>query len=388
MNSIFLSIVAAVVSFFLITLIFGFFYFLCKSLKRRRRTHHHHIPQTRAIRSVPPATAGRGGELSSVTIDESASFDPSLNRVSMEELKLATKNFSSDLIIGDGSFGYVYKASLSDGVTVAIKKLDPDAFQGFREFRAEMETLGKLRHRNIVKMLGYCASGSDRVLIYEFLERGSLDQWLHDTYSPVSKERSDDSVASVKLLPLSWEMRNKVVRGVANGLMYLHGLDSAIIHRDIKASNVLLDSDFEAHIADFGLARTVDASHSHVSTQVAGTMGYMPPEYKDGVMAATVKADVYSFGILMFEIATGERPNLPMVFNGKEMGLIEWARKMMAHNRYEEMLDGSMPEKEKGLLSEEKVKEYFSIACKCCNETNADRPTMAEVVDLLNRLSS
>ncbi|CAL1392042.1 unnamed protein product [Linum trigynum] len=390
MNSIFLSIVAAVVSFFLITLIFGFFYFLCKSLKRRRRTHHHHIPQTRAVRSVPPATAGRGGELSSVTIDESASFDPSLNRVSMEELKLATKNFSSDLIIGDGSFGYVYKASLSDGVTVAIKKLDPDAFQGFREFRAEMETLGKLRHRNIVKMLGYCASGSDRVLIYEFLERGSLDQWLHDTYSPVSKERSDDSVASVKLLPLSWETRNKVVRGVANGLMYLHGLDTAIIHRDIKASNVLLDLDFEAHIADFGLARTVDASHSHVSTQVAGTMGYMPPEYKDGVMAATVKADVYSFGILMFEIATGERPNLPMVFNGKEMGLIEWARKMMAHNRYEEMLDGSMPEKEKekGLLSEEKVKEYFSIACKCCNETNADRPTMAEVVDLLNRLSS
>ncbi|CAI0453432.1 unnamed protein product [Linum tenue] len=388
MNSIFLSIVAAVVSFFLITLIFGFFYFLCKSLKRRRRTHHHHIPQTRAIRSVPPATAGRGGELSSVTIDESASFDPSLNRVSMEELKLATKNFSSDLIIGDGSFGYVYKASLSDGVTVAIKKLDPDAFQGFREFRAEMETLGKLRHRNIVKMLGYCASGSDRVLIYEFLERGSLDQWLHDTYSPVSKERSDDSVVSVKLMPLSWETRNKVVRGVANGLMYLHGLDTAIIHRDIKASNVLLDSDFEAHIADFGLARTVDASHSHVSTQVAGTMGYMPPEYKDGVMAATVKADVYSFGILMFEIATGERPNLPMVFDRKEMGLIEWARRMMAHNRYEEMLDGSMPEKEKGLLSEEKVKEYFSIACKCCNETNADRPTMAEVVDLLNRFSS
>ncbi|CAN0857616.1 Brassinosteroid LRR receptor kinase BRL2 [Linum grandiflorum] len=379
MNSIFLSILAAIISFFLITLIFTIVCLICKSIKSSPRTHHH-PNHTRAIRSAAPHAAA---ELSSVTIDESASFDPSLNRVSMEELKLATKNFSSEIIIGDGSFGLVYKACLSDGVTVAIKKLDPDAFQGFREFRAEMETLGKLRHRNIVKMLGYCASGSDRVLIYEFVERGSLDQWLHDTSALVKK--GSDSDPSVTLLPLSWETRNKIVRGVANGLKYLHGLDTPIIHRDIKASNVLLDLDFEAHIADFGLARTVDASHSHVSTQVAGTMGYMPPEYKDGVMAATVKADVYSFGILMFEIATGERPNLPMSFEGKEMGLIEWARRMIGVNSYEEMLDGNMGREG---VSEEKVKEYFRIASMCCNEINGERPVMPQVVDMLNSLSA
>ncbi|CAN1153161.1 Brassinosteroid LRR receptor kinase BRL2 [Linum perenne] len=383
MNSIFLSIVAAIISFFFITLIFTVVCLICKSLKSSPRTHHHH--HTRTVRSAPSAVAAP--ELYSVTIDESASFDPCLNRVSMEELKLATKNFSHDLIIGDGSFGLVYKASLSDGVTVAIKKLDPDAFQGFREFRAEMETLGKLRHRNIVKMLGYCASGSDRVLIYEFVERGSLDQWLHDTSSVVKKgSESDPDPSSVMMMEaLSWETRNKVVRGVANGLKYLHGLDTPIIHRDIKASNVLLDADFEAHIADFGLARTVDALHSHVSTQVAGTMGYMPPEYKDGVMVATVKADVYSFGILMFEIATGERPNLPMSFKGKEMGLIEWARRMIEQNSYQEMLDASM---DKEGLNEEKVKDYFRIASMCCNEINGERPLMTQVVDLLNTLSA
>lgn len=295
----------------------------------------------------------------------------------MEELKIATKNFSTDLIIGDGSFGLVYKATLSSGVTVAIKKLDPDAFQGFREFRAEMETLGKLRHPNIVKIRGYCVCGVDRVLILEFIERGSLDQWIHDT----SSSNAEQLVKS----PLSWETRLKIVRGVANGLSYLHGLDTPIIHRDIKASNVLLDLNFEAHIADFGLARRIDASHSHVSTQVAGTMGYMPPEYKNGLTAATVQADVYSFGILMFEVATAERPNLPTMLDGKEVGLIEWARKMVGQNRHMEMLDSSIP---KEGLSEDEVKEYFRIASLCTDEIRGDRPAMSEVVNLLKGLAT
>ncbi|KAE8701834.1 peroxidase 12-like [Hibiscus syriacus] len=235
----------------------------------------------------------------------------------MEELAAATKNFSSDLIIGEGSFGYVYKATLSNGVTVAIKKLDPNAFQGLREFRAEMETLGKLRHDNIVKILGFCSSGLDRVLIYEFIERGSLDQLMYD-------EGQENSVDGL----LNWHTRKKIVRGIANGLAYLHGLDTPIIHRDIKASNVLLDQNFNAHISDFGLARQIQESRSHVSTQVAGTMGYMPPEYREGNTAATVVADVYSFGILMIEIATQNRPSWPVKLEGKAIGLVEWARRM------------------------------------------------------------
>jgi len=288
---------------------------------------------------------------------------------------VSTKNFSADLIIGDGSFGLVYKATLFNCSTVAIKKLDPDAFQGFREFRAEMETLGKLRHRNIVKILGYCVSGSERVLILEFVERGSLDQWIHDTSSTNNEQ-------FVKI-PLPWETRIKVIRGVANGLAYLHGLETPIIHRDIKASNVLLDSEFEAHIADFGLARRIDASHSHVSTQVAGTMGYMPPEYREGA-GATVKVDVYSFGILMFEVATAERPNLPKVVEEKEVWLIEWVRKMLGQNRHMEMLDSNTP---KEGLSEDQVKEYFRIASLCTGECR-DRPAMSEVVGLLKKLST
>lgn len=322
-------------------------------------------------------------ELTSIATFDSASFDPSLNQISMAELLDATKNFSSDLIIGDGSFGFVYKAKLSNGVTVAIKKLDKDAFQGFREFRAEMETLGKLRHKNIVKILGYCVSDWDRVLIYEFVEKGNLDQWLHDTST--ESDDLDDTRQSICGLPLSWETRVKVVSGVANGLAYLHGLDKPIIHRDIKTSNVLLDSDFEAHIADFGLARRIDTSHSHVSTQVAGTMGYMPPEYMGGNTAATVMLDVYSFGVLMIEVATQKRPNWPAIIDGKEVGLVEWTRIMVEKNREIEMVDSNISKEE---LSEIKVKEYFRIACNCTNEKSRERPAMKEVVKDLEELAS
>ncbi|KAI9200521.1 hypothetical protein LWI28_009397 [Acer negundo] len=367
------GIIAAVASFFAVTIIFAIVLFICKT--RRKRTQR--------SRALPRTQPDRVTELSSVTTCDSATFDPSLSQISMSELLLATKNFSSDLIIGDGSFGFVYKANLSNGVTVAIKKLDKDAFQGFREFRAEMETLGKLRHPNIVKILGYCVSDMDRVLIYEFIEKGSLDQWLHDT-SPESGDVDGSKQLNCRQ-PLSWETRLKVIWGVANGLEYLHCLDKPIIHRDIKASNVLLDSEFEAHIADFGLARRIESSHSHVSTQVAGTMGYMPPEYMGGNTAATVMLDVYSFGILMIEIATQRRPNLPVMFDKKEVGLVEWARKMAEGNREMEMVESNNSMEE---LDKAKVKEYFRIACMCTNEKSRERPAMGKVVELLNQLKT
>lgn len=365
------ALIAAAASFVVITLIFAIILLFCK------RTYKPPTYRTRAVNRPQP---NRCSDLSSIALFDSASFDPSLSQISMSELIDATENFSTDKIIGDGSFGFVYKAKLSSGVTVAIKKLDKDAFQGFREFRAEMETLGKLRHGNIVKIFGYCASGLDRVLIYEFVENGSLDQWLHDT------SRNDDVDGSKQLnslCPLSWETRAKIVRGVANGLAYLHGLEKPIIHRDIKSSNVLLDSDFEAHISDFGLARRIDTSHSHVSTQVAGTMGYMPPEYLGGNTAATVMLDVYSFGILMIEIATQIRPNLPVVLDGQEVGLLEWARTMEARSKEIEMVDSNISREE---LSEAGVGEYFRIACMCTNEKSRERPAMSYVVQLLDEL--
>ncbi|KAI6689591.1 hypothetical protein NL676_026419 [Syzygium grande] len=326
-------------------------------------------------------------ELSSIAVDESASFNPKL-RISMEELRNVTEDFHPLRIIGNGGFGLVYKACLTNGFAVAIKKLEPDAFEGFQEFRAEMETLGKLQHPNIVRILGYCTSNSDRVLVYEFIERGSLDRWLYNTTSPSENgdvlPSENDVVSwskpSVERLPLSWDTRMKIIKGVASGLAYMHGLWTPIIHRDIKASNVLLDAEFEAHIADFGLARMVKASQSHISTQPAGTMGYMPPEYKEGFTAATVKGDVYSFGILMLEVATCRRPNLPVMDRAKELGLTVWARNMVGENRQMEMVD---PAVSRDGLVEARVKEYFSIACMCTCESLKNRPGMIRVLGLL-----
>ncbi|CAK9313305.1 unnamed protein product [Citrullus colocynthis] len=362
-------ILASIASFSVATLFLFCIFFLCQHYKSKHPTTRQQQVRDRNL------------DLSSITVDESASFDPSL-RISMAELRIATKNFSNDLIVGDGSFGLVYKARLSSGATVAIKKLNPDAFQGFREFRAEMETLGKLRHRNIVKILGYCVSGSDRLLIYEFIERGSLDNCLYETSTSAEADQDSNGYLPSRQ-PLPWETRLKIMRGVANGLSYLHGLPQPIIHRDIKAGNVLLDSEFEAHIADFGLARMIETSNSHVSTQFAGTMGYMPPEYRAGVTVATVKADVYSFGILMFEVAMGQRPNLPMVLDGREVGLIEWARILVAQNKHMEMVDASISKDE---LIEANVKEYFRIACLCTSEKSRERPAMSNVVELLDRI--
>ncbi|CAH9113209.1 unnamed protein product [Cuscuta epithymum] len=314
---------------------------------------------------------------SSISVLESATFDPAdINRIDMPELVQATRDFSPDLIIGDGSFGLVYKAKLSSGLQVAVKKLSADAFQGFREFRAEMETLGKIRHPNIVKMIGYCSAGSDRVLIYEFVKNGSLDQWLHYT-------SACDVAESAQREPLSWETRVKIVKGVAKGLAYMHSLDRPIIHRDIKASNVLLDENFESRIADFGLARQTEGSHIDVSTQVAGTMGYMPPEYIHGAARATTMGDVYSFGVLMLEIVTGRRPNFPFAGeDGRDIRLVEWARNMVSQNRYDEIIDSKLSVYGP---NENDLTRYFRIATMCSSETARERPIMNDVIIMLER---
>ncbi|KAI3952652.1 hypothetical protein MKX01_013614 [Papaver californicum] len=369
------AVLAAGASFLAVMFISAGIFLLCKTTTEPPL--HPDQSRNRNRSGTPPTD--RDQNCVSITIDESATYDPSLDRISMPELIQATRNFSPNKIIGDGSFGLVYKARLSNGTNVAVKKLSSDAFQGFREFQAEMETLGKnIRHSNLVRILGYCVSGDDRILIYEFIEKGSLDQWLHDT----SSSFEEDEEHKIDIHPLSWEIRVKIIRGVADGLKFLHTLKTPIIHRDIKASNVLLDNEFQAHIADFGLARRVNASHSHVSTQVAGTFGYMPPEYKEGVTVATVRADVYSFGILMIEVATGKRPNLPIkIETGKEIGLVPWAKKMLEEKRHLEIIDESIG---KEGLREKEIGEFLRIACLCTSDHSKDRPVMKDVVEMLN----
>ena len=349
-----LQVAACAFFFFLfLTGIITFWLFRCRKPKINLQTQ-------KPVSTTTTTTT----ELSSIkVVDQCASFDPNLE-FSMTELRVATKDFSPEFIIGGGSFGTVYKAQLSNGVTVAIKRLNPDAFKGFREFWAEMVTLGMLHHPNIVKILGYCMTNSDRLLMYEFFQNGSLDQLLQQEQE----------------VPISWGIRIQIVKGVANGLSFLHSLDKPIAHQNIKSRNVLLDSDFQAHITDFGLARGIDNSTSYASTQSTGTMVYMPPEYKEGLTSATLEADVYSFGVLMFEIATGKHPNLPTLLDGKEVGIVQWARKMLAQNKHMQCISFL---REVGLI-EAHVKEYLEIAEMCTSEIKRERPTMAKVFRLLN----
>ncbi|CAJ1976910.1 unnamed protein product [Sphenostylis stenocarpa] len=357
------AIVAAIGSFFVVTLLLAAAILLCQQYRNSSKAR----TRSTQIRTRPGPT--RDASFSLAVVDASWSSDPNLIKITWEELALATDNFSPHLIVGDGSFGLVYKARLSTNALVAVKKLSPDAFQGFREFRAEMETLSKLNHPNIVRILGYWASGPERLLVYEFLEKGNLDHWLHEP--------------DLSHSPLSWETRVNIIRGVAHGLAYLHGLEKAVIHRDIKASNILLDSKFQSHIADFGLARRIDKTHSHVSTQFAGTIGYMPPEYIEGSNVANTKVDVYSFGILMIETMSSHRPNLPMKLGQKDIGIVQWARKMKEENAEMEMVDVNISREG---LSEESIKEYVRIACECTSQMQKERPDMPRVVQWLDSL--
>lgn len=358
MDEILQGTIAACASFFLITLVCVFIYFIISS--RAPKTQPHVTPQSQFSMENPT---------------EAACFDPNLH-ISMALLKSSCNDFASDLIIGDGSFGLVYKAKFPNGEIVALKKLSVDAFHGLREFAAEMETLAMIHHQNLVRILGYCISGRERILVYEFLEMGSLDQWLH--------EPTDEKNSSM----LSWSARIRIIRGVAEGLAFLHdGCNPCIIHRDIKSSNVLLDNDHGAKIADFGLARTMESSRSHVSTQVAGTMGYMPPEYGNGMMTATVKGDVHSFGMLMLEIATGRRPNLMVKKEGirAEIRLVDWVKGMLSSGLIVDMLDPGIIENlsENEFLDPIAVETYFKTALQCVEFHPKERPFMRQIVNLL-----
>ncbi|XP_052136538.1 leucine-rich repeat receptor protein kinase MSP1-like [Oryza glaberrima] len=307
--------------------------------------------------------------------------DRSLKMLSLDDLAGATGGFSPDNIIGDGSFGFVYRAVLPDGARVAVKRLSADhasGGEGNREFRAELEVLGTLSHPNLARLLGFCAAGADRLLVYELLERGSLDAWLYG-----------DAAGAAGQLP--WPARLRIARGVAAALAFLHhGNETAILHRDIKASNVLLDEGFEAKLADFGLARIAagGAAESHLSTQAAGTAGYMAPELRAGV-GASVKADVYSFGVLLMEMVTGRRPSWPVKINmkGKEVEMLKWARDKVDKGQALEILDRQMGIQWEGReADQDEMIAYLDVARRCTEESPKHRPSMEEVVEMLNKI--
>lgn len=273
----------------------------------------------------------------------------------------STNGFDQSNIIGCGGFGLVYKANLPNGTKAAIKRLSGDCGQMEREFRAEVEALSRAQHKNLVPLQGYCKHGSDRLLIYSYMENGSLDYWLH--------ERVDGGTV------LKWDVRLKIARGAGKGLAYLHkGCDPNIVHRDVKSSNILLDGNFEAHLADFGLSRLLCPYDTHVTTDLVGTLGYIPPEYSQ-TLTATFKGDVYSFGVVLLELLTSRRP--VDVCKGKGCrDLVSWVLQLKAENKEEQIIDPAIWSKD---LKKQFV-EVLGVACKCIDQDPRRRPSIEQVV--------
>ncbi|KAL9248571.1 Phytosulfokine receptor 2-like protein [Drosera capensis] len=282
------------------------------------------------------------------------------------DLLKSTDNFSQANIIGCGGFGLVYKADLPNGSKVAIKRLSGDCGQMEREFRAEVEALSRAQHKNLVSLQGYCELGQDRLLIYSFMENGSLDYWLHESL--------DGSAV------LDWQARLRIAQGAGHGLAYLHkACQPSIVHRDIKTSNILLDEDFEAHLADFGLSRLLRPYDTHVTTDLVGTLGYIPPEYSQ-TLTATFKGDVYSFGVVLLELLTGRRP--VEICKGKNCrDLVSWVFQMKEEKKEELVLDASIRVKDH---EKQQLLEVLGIACRCLNADPRQRPSIEQVISLLD----
>ncbi|KAJ4975910.1 hypothetical protein NE237_001016 [Protea cynaroides] len=296
-------------------------------------------------------------------------FQNSDNReLTIGDLLKSTNNFDQANIIGCGGFGLVYKANLPNGSKAAVKKLSEDCGQMEREFRAEVEALSRAQHKNLVPLQGYCRHGNGRLLIYSYMENGSLDYWLH--------ERVDGRSV------LKWDARLKIAQGTAQGLAYLHKVcEPNIVHRDIKSSNILLDGNFEAHLADFGLSRLIHPYDTHVTTDLVGTLGYIPPEYSQ-TLTATFKGDVYSFGVVLLELLTGRRPVDVCKVKGCR-DLVSWVLQMKSEKKEEQIIDPSIW----GKVREKQLLEVLEIACKCIYEDPRRRPSIEQVVSSLNAVA-
>lgn len=299
-----------------------------------------------------------------------ATFEKPLRKLTFAHLLEATNGFSSESLIGSGGFGDVYKACLKDGCTVAIKKLVRVTGQGDREFTAEMETIGKIKHRNLVPLLGYCKIGEERLLVYEYMKWGSLETVLHDrkVKGGISK--------------LDWAARRKIAIGSARGLAFLHhSCIPHIIHRDMKSSNVLLDENLEARVSDFGMARLMNALDTHLSVStLAGTPGYVPPEYYQS-FRCTTKGDVYSYGVILLELLSGKRPIDPTEFG--DNNLVGWAKQLVKEKRASEIFDPELTGQKSG---EAELYQYLKIACDCLDDRPLRRPTMIQVMAMFKEL--
>ncbi|KAL5736613.1 hypothetical protein ACOSQ2_031401 [Xanthoceras sorbifolium] len=292
------------------------------------------------------------------------SLDLHTGSFTLRQIKAATNNFDPEHKIGEGGFGPVYKGLLADGSVIAVKQLSSKSKQGNREFVNEIGMISALQHPHLVKLYGCCIEGNQLLLVYEYLENNSLARAL---FGPEEHQ-----------LKLDWPTRHKICVGIARGLAYLHEESRLkIVHRDIKATNVLLDEDLNPKISDFGLAKLDEEDNTHISTRVAGTFGYMAPEYAmRGYL--TDKADVYSFGIVALKIVSG-RSNTSYRQKEDAFHLLDWALFLKEKENLIELVDAKLGSD----LNEEQVMVMINVALLCSDVSPSVRPSMSTVVSLL-----
>lgn len=282
----------------------------------------------------------------------------------LRDLEEATDGLAEENVIGEGGYGIVYRGTLHDSTMIAVKNLLNNRGQAEKEFKVEVEAIGRVRHKNLVRLLGYCVEGAYRMLVYEYVDNGNLDQWLHGDVGEVS--------------PLTWDIRMNIMLATAKGLAYLHeGLEPKVVHRDIKAGNILLDQHWNAKVSDFGLAKLLCSEKSYVTTRVMGTFGYVAPEYASTGML-NERSDVYSFGVLIMEIITGRSP-VDYTRAPGEVNLVEWLKNMVAERKAEEVVDPKMTEKP----SPKTLKRALLVALRCVDPDANKRPKMGHVIHML-----
>ncbi|KAL9452549.1 hypothetical protein AB3S75_008354 [Citrus x aurantiifolia] len=288
-----------------------------------------------------------------------------VNHFSYTELRSATDDFHLSNKIGRGGFGTVYKGTLTNGRRIAVKPLSAESKQGVREFITEIKTLSNVRHPNLVELIGCCVQGTRRILVYEYVENNSLDRVLLGA-----------TKANIKL---NWEKRSDICVGIAKGLAFLHEeLVPHIVHRDIKASNILLDQEFNPKIGDFGLAKLFPDNITHITTRIAGTTGYLAPEYVLGGQL-TMKADVYSFGVLVLEIISGRNSGKAM-WGQMNKFLLEWAWQLHQEEKPLELVDPEL-----GEYPPNEIIRYMKVAFFCTQAVASRRPQMNQVIKMLTK---
>ncbi|EOA12494.1 hypothetical protein CARUB_v10026097mg [Capsella rubella] len=291
-----------------------------------------------------------------------------LKRFSFREIQTATSNFSPKNILGQGGFGMVYKGYLPNGTMVAVKRLKDPNYTGEVQFQTEVEMIGLAVHRNLLRLFGFCMTPEERMLVYPYMPNGSVADRLRDNY--------------VEKPSLDWNRRISIALGAARGLVYLHEqCNPKIIHRDVKAANILLDESFEAIVGDFGLAKLLDQRDSHVTTAVRGTIGHIAPEYLSTGQSSE-KTDVFGFGVLILELITGHK----MIDQGngqvRKGMILSWVRTLKAEKRFAEMVDRDL----KGEFDDLVLEEVVELALLCTQPHPTLRPRMSQVLKVLEGL--